>query len=187
MIKFVMCAKRHPNLSQTDFQDRQNTIALRPIRVEDIAAIKSWPIYVDGFEQMDYALREHGWLDEFWQKPDTWIYIAELNKQVTGFSLLSTTSEGAAEFRIAIHPLWTGKGLGKKITVATLKTGFRQLNLNHVHLIVRKNNSRAAKLYESLDFAYTGESIHTIQGKRIEFKDMAMTKQRFNNLDNEED
>jgi RimJ/RimL family protein N-acetyltransferase len=187
MIKFVMCAKRHPNLSQTDFQDRQDTIALRPIRVEDIAAIKSWPIYVDGFEQMDYALREHGWLDEFWQKPDTWIYIAELNKQVTGFSLLSTTSEGAAEFRIAIHPLWTGKGLGKKITVATLKTGFRQLNLNHVHLIVRKNNSRAAKLYESLDFAYTGESIHTIQGKRIEFKDMAMTKQRFNNLDNEED
>lgn len=162
-------------------------IALRPIGIEDIAAIKNWPVYVDGFEQMDYALREHGWLDEFWQLPDTLIYIAELNKQAIGFSLLGTTSEGEAEFRIAIHPLWTGKGLGKKVTLATLKTGFRQLHLNRIHLIVRKNNSRAAKLYESLEFANVGESIHTIQGKRIEFKDMAMTKQKFNNLDAEED
>ncbi len=37
-------------------------------------------------------------------------YIADLNKQIIGFSLLSMTSEKEAEFRIAIHPHWTGKG-----------------------------------------------------------------------------
>lgn len=160
-------------------------IDLRPIRNEDVAEIKNWPVYVDEFEQMDYALREHGWLDEFRQRAHTWIYIAELNKQVIGFSLLSITSDGEAEFRIAIHPHRTGKGLGRQVTLATLKAGFRQLNLDRINLIVRKNNHPAAKLYESLGFAIIGASIRTIQGKRIEFIDMAMTKEKFNDLNAE--
>ena len=44
-------------------------VNLRSITAEDIARIKKWPVYLDGFEQMDYALREHGWLDEYWNKP----------------------------------------------------------------------------------------------------------------------
>jgi RimJ/RimL family protein N-acetyltransferase len=161
-------------------------IELRPISPEDVAEIKNWPSYSDGFEQMDYALREHGWLDEFRQRPNTWLCTAELDKQIIGFSLLSITAAGEAEFRIAIHPHRTGKGFGKQVTLATLKTGFRQLNLDRIHLIVRKNNYPAAKLYESLGFAILGESIHTIQGKHIEFADMAMTKEKFNNLNAEE-
>ncbi len=43
-----------------------------------------------------------------------------------------------------------------------------------------------AKLYESLGFVIIGGSIHMIQGKRIEFTDMAMTKEKFNNLNAEE-
>ncbi len=161
-------------------------IELRPIRTDDVAEIKSWPSYSDAFEQMDYALRERGWLDEFRQRPNTWIYIAELNKQAIGFSLLSITAVGDAEFRIAIHPHRTGKGLGRQVALATLKVGFRQLNLGRIHLIVRKTNHPAAKLYESLGFAIIGGSIHMIQGKRIEFTDMAITKEKFNNLYAEE-
>lgn len=157
-------------------------IDLRPIGTEDIAEIKNWPSYSDGVEQMDYALREHGWLDEFWQRPNTWIYIARLIKQVIGFSLLSITSDGEAEFRIAIHPHHMGKGLGKQVTLATLKTGFQQLNLDRINLIVRKNNRRASKLYESIGFTTTGESVHAIQGKDIEFTDMVMTKEKFTDL-----
>ena len=161
-------------------------IALRPIRMEDVAEIKGWPPYSDGFAQMDYALREHGWLDGFMHRPRTSIYIAHSNKQTVGFSLLSITAEGVAEFRIAIHPHWTGKGLGRDVAFATLKAGFQQLNLDQIFLIVRKNNHRAAKLYERIGFVLTGESVHRIQEKYIDFNDMVMTKEIFKKLNAEE-
>ncbi len=161
-------------------------IQLRPIRLEDISEIKNWPPYLGEFEQMDYALRNNGWLDEFRDRPNTWIYAVESNDGIIGFSLLSATAEEEAEFRIAIHPGWTGKGLGKEVTLSTLKTGFGHLNLAKVHLIVRKNNPLALRLYLNIGFAATGESIHTIQGKDIEFIDMDITKEQFKNLTIEE-
>jgi len=80
-----------------------------------------------------------------------------------------------------------GKGLGREVTLATLKTGFQQLNLDKIYLIVRKNNHRAAKLYESIGFTMTSESVHAIQRKLIEFIDMDMTKGTFTDLKIEED
>jgi diamine N-acetyltransferase len=161
-------------------------IKLRPIRAKDIAEIKRWPLYDGGFEQMDYALRDKGWLDEFKGRENTWIYVVELNNRVIGFSLLSVTAEKDAEFRIAVHQDWIGKGVGKEITLATLKTGFEDLNLAKIHLIVRKNNPRASKLYKSIGFITTGESSHTIQGKDIAFINMDMTREQFENLEIEE-
>ncbi len=157
-------------------------ISLRPIEAEDILEIKKWPSYAAGFEEMDYALREHGWIDEFQQKPETWIYIAESDNSVIGFSLLSTTSKGEAEFRIAINPNWIGKGMGKSVTIETLKTGFLALDLDKINLIVRKTNHPAAALYKSLGFMVTGNSNHTIQGRAIEFVDMTMSKEIFQKL-----
>jgi RimJ/RimL family protein N-acetyltransferase len=161
-------------------------IQLRPISSEDISEITSWPPYLGEFEQMDYALRENGWLDEFRDRAKTWIYAATLNNRLIGFSLLSVTAERHAEFRIAIHPDWTSKGLGREVTLATLKRGFRHLNLARIHLIVRKNNPQALKLYESIGFVVTGESVHTIQGKNIEFIDMDMSKEQSNNFTSRE-
>lgn len=157
-------------------------IDLRPITPEDMEEIRNWPSYEDGFAQMDYALRKNGWLDEYISKPKTQIYIADANNQIVGFSLLSNNSEREAEFRIAIHPHWTGKGLGREVTLATLKAGFQHLNLDQIYLFVRKNNPRASKLYKSIGFTSTGESVHTIQGENIDFDDMVMTKEEFNNL-----
>jgi len=151
-------------------------IELRPIRTEDIAEIHNWPKYVDGFAQMDYALREHGWLDEFRNMPNTWIYVADLSTQVIGFSLLSTTTERTAEFRIAMHPLWISKGLGRILTITTLNKGFQHHDLNKICLIVRKNNNRATKLYERIGFRSVGKSVHAIQGNSIEFIDMEINK-----------
>jgi len=161
---------------------RTELIELRPIRTEDIVKIKKWPPYLGGFEQMDYALRDNGWIDKFWNRPNTWIYVAEMDRQLIGFSLLSVTVEKDAEFRIAIHPDWTGKGQGRAVTLAMLKKGFQQLSLGKIHLIVRKNNHRASKLYSNIGFTKTGESIHTIQGKHIEFVDMSLFRERFDNL-----
>ena len=157
----------------------QNMIELRPITAEDAAEVKNWPAYTDIFEAMDYALREGGWLDEYWGRPMTWIYMAELDGQTIGFSLLSTTAEGEAEFRIAVHPQWIGRGFGVQIALSTLDKGFGQHGMNRIHLIVRKENLAALKLYEGLGFAKSGESTRVIQGKTIEFIDMDMSKEKF--------
>ncbi len=159
-------------------------ISLRPLKAEDAQGIKLWPSYVDGFAEMDYALREKGWIDEFQSKPGTWIYIAEAHSATVGFSLLSTSQKGEAEFRIAIHPHWIGKGMGKAITLDTLKLGFEEKNLDKIDLIVRKTNHAAARLYQKLGFAITGASLHVILGQSIEFTDMSMSKQSFYSLIN---
>jgi diamine N-acetyltransferase len=154
-------------------------VHLRFITAQDMAQIKNWPAYVDGFAPLDYALRENGWLDEYRDKPDTWIYIAEESLQVAGFCLLSLTAAGDAEFRIAIHPRKTGMGLGRKTAMATLEKGFGELNLDKIHLYVRKSNLPAIGLYQSIGFKKFSESTHTIQGKQIECDDMALTKEEF--------
>ncbi len=161
-------------------------IKIRPIRIEDIAEIKNWPPYASDFEQMDYALRENGWLDEFRKKASASIHAVTVSNHLVGFSLLSLTAQSDAEFRIALHPDWTGKGLGKEATLETLKKGFGQAGLKRIHLIVRKKNPRAAKLYERIGFVATGESVHTIQGKCIEFIDMAITKEQFEDRESKE-
>ena len=57
-------------------------IDLRPITSEDVKEIRNWPSYSDEFAPMDYALRKHGWLDEFMNRPQTQIYIADSGKQI---------------------------------------------------------------------------------------------------------
>lgn len=161
-------------------------IELRPLTPEDIAEINSWPAYADGFAQMDYALRARGWLDEFSGRPGTTIYIAESDGQAVGFSILSIAGEGDAEFRIAIHPHRLGKGVGREVTLATLRAGFMLLGLDRIHLIVRKTNPRAARLYERVGFAQRGESVHAIQGEPIEFIDMDLTRKTFIGLNHRE-
>lgn len=157
-------------------------INLRPITDEDFSQIEAWPSYRDEFERMDYALRQGGWLDEFRNRADTWIYIAESDNRAVGFSLLSVTAKGEAEFRIAVHPHRTGMGFGREITINTLKRGFQERGMDRIHLIVRKNNYPAMKVYERLGFKRTGESIHAIQGQAVDFFDMDIDAEIFHNL-----
>jgi diamine N-acetyltransferase len=154
-------------------------VSLRPITEEDFSEIETWPSYEHEFEQMDYALRQGGWLDEYKNRAETRIYIAESDKRSVGFTLLSTTATGEAEFRIAVHPHRTGMGFGREIALEILKIGFLKLKMDRIYLIVRKNNYPAMKLYESLGFRKTGESIHAIQGQPIEFFDMDVTMETF--------
>ena len=70
-------------------------------------------------------------------------------------------------------------GLGREIALAILKIGFLKLKMDRIYLIVRKNNYPAMKLYESLGFRKTGESIHAIRGEPIEFFDMDVALETF--------
>ena len=154
-------------------------LTLRMLKIEDIRIIKSSPQYPPEFAELDYALRDGGWLDHYSTKTGTEIMIAEDQGEMIGFSILSKEEGGSAEFRIAIHPDKLGMGLGKTLATLTLRQGFSSTEISRIWLIVRKNNPRAKKLYEKLHFKNTGECTEEINGKLVDFYRMEIDRETF--------
>jgi diamine N-acetyltransferase len=154
-------------------------IILRPLRYTDIPLIKSWPHYPPEFFDLDYSLRDGGWLDEYRGKPGAEILMAVEQGEIVGFSLLCRDRKGSAEFRMALHPARIGKGVGRSILQRTLEYCFADMSISRVRLIVRKNNLRAQKLYSSAKFHATGECIEEIQRRPVEFFAMEIDRRTF--------
>jgi diamine N-acetyltransferase len=154
-------------------------ITLRPLRDLDIPHIKAWPPYPREFSELDYSLRDGGWLDDYRGKPGTTILAAMDRGECVGFSMLSSDGPGKKEFRIALHPAWIGKGAGRIILRQTLEYCFADMSVTSVRLIVRKNNLRAQKLYTSVKFHATGECTEEIQGKPVPFFTMEIDRRTF--------
>jgi nicotinamidase-related amidase/RimJ/RimL family protein N-acetyltransferase len=150
-------------------------IDLLPMGEADINAIKCWPPYSGVFEQMDYALRENGWLDEAGSLSNVRMYVCKTGETLAGFCMLFEDGMNGAEFRIAIHPQFTGRGLGKKITLAILHESFKRLALKNLHLVVRKTNAPARRLYNSVGFKEVGETFLNIQGQPVDFIKMKIS------------
>lgn len=155
---------------------------LRALRDSDVTEIVRWPAYPGDMEQMDYALRENGWLEEFRLKSHASCYAVEDDGDLIGFSILAKTAETDAEFRIALRSDKTGLGLGKTITRLTLQKGFEELGLSRIHLIVRKNNVRGIKVYQRLGFVDRGECRKEIQGTLVDFWLMDIGRDEFSRM-----
>jgi len=151
-------------------------IQLRNLVPDDMVAIRGWPPYPPEFEELDYALRNNGWLTEYRNKPDTWCFAVEQAGQLIAFTILSKTGEAEAEFRIALRADRTGQGLGSAITTMTLAKGFTEIGLSRIHLIVRKNNPMAIRLYTRLGFTERGECFKSINGRQVHFLTMELLK-----------
>ena len=154
-------------------------LALRPFRAADREEIRSWPPYPPAFAELDYALRDGGWIDEYGSRPGTDVFIAADGDAIVGFSLLEREPGEAAEFRIAVHPEQLGQGLGRRIALLTLARGFSDPAIGTIRLIVRKNNPRAERLYQSLGFRRTGECMRDVHGKPVAFYCMAISREQF--------
>ncbi|HOX35514.1 MAG TPA: N-acetyltransferase [Methanoregulaceae archaeon] len=154
-------------------------IALRPLTPSDIPCIRAWPPYPAEFRELEYAIRDGGWLDEYRTKSGTDIFIADDEGEILGFSLISRGPGGVAEFRIALHPRRLGQGIGKTVARLTLGHAFSDPGIRAVRLIVRKTNPRAQRLYEALQFKKTGECTEDIQGKPVEFFAMEIDREKF--------
>jgi len=157
-------------------------IQLRNLVPDDMGAIRCWPPYSPEFEDLDYALRGNGWLTEYENKPDTWCFAVEQSGELIAFTILSKTGEAEAEFRIALRADRTGQGLGSTITSMTLAKGFTEIGLSRIHLIVRKNNPMAIRLYTRFGFAERGECFKSINGKQVHFLIMDLVKESFSTL-----
>ena len=151
-------------------------LEFRSIKTGDAAVIHGWPPYPPEFAELNYALRDDGWLAEYRYKPATAIYVARQRGEIVAFSLLSKNAEAGAEFRIALRADRLGRGLGKTVAALTLAQGFSDPGLNCIHLIVRKNNIRAQHLYRQLGFRETGRALMEINGSLIDFIQMEISK-----------
>lgn len=151
-------------------------VRLRPITTADEAVIERWPPYAAEFADIDYALREGGWLAEFRDRADTWRYAAEEEGKLVAFSLLSVMAAGEAEFRIALRPDMAGRGLGAIVAARTLEAGFGEHGLARIHLVVRKANPRAFHLYRRLGFVLTGECCLTVNHLPTPFFQMELRR-----------
>lgn len=154
-------------------------ISVRDSEKEDIALINSWPAYPPDCRELDYALRDNGWLARSWDKPQTRCYIAEDSDTAIGFTILERVERGVAEFRIAMRADKIGHGLGGIIASMTLDKGFKEMDLACIRLIVRQNNLRALKLYRRLGFSERGECLKDIQGKPVNFLVMEISQNRW--------
>ncbi|MBJ6723096.1 GNAT family N-acetyltransferase [Geomesophilobacter sediminis] len=144
-------------------------IALKPLAPESIPLIAQWPPYPGDMEQMDYALREQGWLAEYAGRPEAHLYGAHLEGELVAFSMLIETAPKEAEFRIALRADRTGAGLGGEVTRLTLAEGFRAQDMTRIHLVVRTSNTRGINLYRRLGFVERGTLLKTVQGAVVEF------------------
>ena len=142
----------------------------------DEHAIHSWPSYPAEFKDLDYALREKGWLAQFPAGPTNDRIAARVGNHLVGFSILTKTGLGEAEFYIALHPESIGRGLGKIFTRMVVQQGFEQLKLQKIHLKVRSWHLRAIQLYEGLGFRQVGAKDLEINGKREQFIIMELDK-----------
>jgi diamine N-acetyltransferase len=147
---------------------------LREIAEQDAAVIQSWPAYPEEFKDLDYALREAGWISEYLGKEATTIYVAEERGALIGFTILSRVdAEGKssrAEFRIALHPDILGQGAGEKLARMTIRKGFEEAELERIYLIVLRSNPRARKLYQHCGFRDTGEYRKEVNGIVVDWK-----------------
>lgn len=138
---------------------------LRSLTDHDAREIHSWPHYQPPYTDLDYALRAKGWLHEYPEKQGNYRYAAISANDLVGFSILTQTKQGEAEFFIAMHPTRLLKGMGNTFTRLTLEKGFNDLNLNRIHLKVRHWHHVAIHLYETIGFKRTGEARLTVNGK----------------------
>lgn len=150
-------------------RDADCRVGLRPYQQADRASIAAWPAYTGEFSELDYALRQGGWIDEFQARPNTWIYSAHRGEDIVGFAIVSMTGPDEAEFRIALRSDVTGRGYGRRVAEATLRKAFDEIGLERIHLIVRRNNHRAIALYRGLNFSSCGGRTLTINHKPVEF------------------
>lgn len=64
----------------------------------------------------------------------------------------------------------------------TMAKGFTEIGLSRIHLIVRKNNPMAIRLYTRLGFAERGECFKNINGKQVHFLTMELLKESYSTL-----
>ena len=82
--------------------------------------------------------------------------LAEIAGSLAGYLALTTRGSIAQVARLAVHPAWSGHGIGRQLLTGGLRTA-AELGCRSAVLNTQADNQRAQALYRSLGFHPTGE------------------------------
>ncbi len=83
--------------------------------------------------------------------------LAEIEGSLAGYLALTTRGSIAQVARLAVHPAWSGHGIGRQLLAGGLRAA-ADLGCRSAVLNTQADNQRAQALYRSLGFHPTGES-----------------------------
>ena len=163
------------NLSNSKLMERK----IKELDAFDKQIVLNWPHYPEPYHELDYSLREGGWLDTIGAHPGCKKYGYYIHDVLSAFSLLDVKTIENAEFLIAVKGDFINKGIGKEFCIKTLKQGFEELNLCRIFLKVRINHSIGIRLYEKVGFKKIGETWEITDNKNVHFYLMEIYKSEF--------
>jgi ribosomal-protein-alanine N-acetyltransferase len=74
-----------------------------------------------------------------------------------GYCCCSTSDPGHGQLiRIAVHPLWQGKGLGSRLMAEAIRF-FQAAGVRHITLNTQEENERAQQMYRRFGFRLVGQ------------------------------
>ena len=78
-------------------------------------------------------------------------WFIEIEGRVVGIFVTDITAEALHLSRVAIVPIYRGRGIGTRV-LAHLERCARRIGIQRISLSVRKRNTRALKLYRRLGY-----------------------------------
>jgi len=81
-----------------------------------------------------------------------WIYVADFESKMIGYSQVYDVTEDTVEIGFVIHPDYQGKGFGKALVLKTISKAKVQFPNKKVILYVLRDNPKAIHIYKKLGF-----------------------------------
>jgi RimJ/RimL family protein N-acetyltransferase len=149
------------------------------LAAHDRSAIHAWPLYRAPFEALNYAIRPGGWLDVQGRVPGCIALGGWIQDELIAFSLLVPDGAHGAEYFVAVKSHIIQKGIGRRMTGATLRHGFVETGLERIFLKVRVNHAVGRHLYASVGFSECGFKSEETNGLPVDFVLMEITREKW--------
>jgi [ribosomal protein S18]-alanine N-acetyltransferase len=91
-----------------------------------------------------------------------WLTVAEIDGQIVGYQLTTSTLNGAHLSRLAVLPRWQGRGLGAAL-VSNMIEECRQQGAREISVNTQDSNAASLALYQRLGFRLNGVSYPVYQ------------------------
>ena len=135
-------------------------VTIRPLRIEDAYTSYKWRNDPEVFKYTGTTYSdiitletELNWIKKVIAKTDDFRCAILADNVYVGNIYLTNIKNGEGEFHIFIgNKEYWGKGIAGKATKLIIQYGFERLKLTSIFLYVKKENTIAIKLYNSLGF-----------------------------------
>ena len=170
---------------------KSKDVFLAPLDAGDAPAMHAWindrPQVLLNSSYRPVAYRQHlAWLEGITGRPDATIFGIRLveDQSLVGSCQLHSVSavDRSAELQIRLGVVEKrGKGLGTQAVRLLLDYGFRDLNLERVHLQVIWTNVAAIRVYEKSGFVREGllRRAAYVDGQYVDMVVMAVLRQEY--------